>query len=168
MGHRLRMTAELGEWLAELSGLGSGGSAPAAAIEIGASLVAIMRAEDVTGLTFVSRPGDEEAGPVDPREVLDYSYQLLLERLQGVRGQYAELATTRQHLADELEAARAAPEPDAVRIADVEQRLEDARQRESALGAKQRATARRNRLVPHPQGDRERDVHGCGRPPSDR
>jgi len=136
MGHRLRITAELGEWLAELSGVGSGGKASTAAIEVGASLVAIMRAEDVTGLPFVGPPGADEAGPVDPRQVLDYSYQLLLERLQEVRGQYTDLASTRQHLADELEAARAAPEPDAVRIADAEHRLEDARQREAALGAK--------------------------------
>jgi hypothetical protein len=135
MGHRLRMTAELGEWLAELSGAGSGTAASDAAIEVGASLVAIMAAGDAAGLPFVTRPGDEVAPAADPREALDAAYQLMLEHLQRDRLRYADLATSRQHLAEELDAERQAAEPDAARIADVEHRLEDARQREAALGA---------------------------------
>jgi Helix-turn-helix domain len=139
MGHRLRMTAELGEWLAELGGPGSGGlgsdsTAPAAAVEVGACLVAIMQAEDPAGLPFVGKPADAGAVP-DPREALDYTHQLLLERLREVRLQYAELAATRQHLADELDQERAAAEPDSVRIGDVRRRLDDARERENALAA---------------------------------
>ncbi len=45
MGHRLRMSAELGDWFAEL-GSSQPGSSLAAAEEIAASLAAVLGAAD--------------------------------------------------------------------------------------------------------------------------
>lgn len=85
MANQLRMSAELGDWLAELCT-----AEPASAAEVGAAVVAVMAAADPTSLALVDAP---EA--MDPREEVDYLYQSVLEALQHVRRTVAEVATTR-------------------------------------------------------------------------
>src|SRR6516162_5021436 len=87
MAQRLRMSAELGDWLAELCTSG-----PASAAEVGAAITAALDAADPASLALVSEPA---ADRVDPREEVDYLYQSLREALQKERRQVAEVATTR-------------------------------------------------------------------------
>ena len=84
MARRLRMSAELGDWLAEL-----GTSEPASAAEVGAALVSVMTADEPSSVPLVGPPA---ADPVDPREVVDDLYQTSLDALQRVRREVAEAA----------------------------------------------------------------------------
>ena len=93
MAYRLRMPAEIGDWLAELAG-----SAPEAAAEVGAALLALMNAQEIPGPPLVIDPDEPVSGPLDPRESLDLAYQQLLENLQLVRREIAETATLRSGL----------------------------------------------------------------------
>jgi DNA-binding XRE family transcriptional regulator len=92
MRRRLRMTAELGDWLAELAE-----SEPATAAEAGAALVAVLQSAEPADLAFVDQPG-RRPEPVedDPREVADYAYQRQLEQLQHARREVADAATARR------------------------------------------------------------------------
>jgi hypothetical protein len=63
MGRRLRMSAELSDWLAGLCG-----SDPQAAGEAGARLVAVLDADDVTALGFVTDLS--AAGPDEPGDLV--------------------------------------------------------------------------------------------------
>jgi hypothetical protein len=85
MGHRLRMSAELGDWLAELCA-----SEPASAAEVAAALVSVMTASGPASLLMVREPD-----PIDLREVVDHLYESLLEALQQVRSEVAEAAWPR-------------------------------------------------------------------------
>jgi phage shock protein A/DNA-binding Xre family transcriptional regulator len=93
MGYRLRVPAEIGDWLAELRG-----SAPAAAAEVGASLVALMDAVVVPAppLVVPVEPENPDPGDDDPRGAVDYVYQQLLSELQLVRQHVADIATARK------------------------------------------------------------------------
>jgi phage shock protein A len=122
MAHRLRMSAELGDWLTELCSF-----QPASAAEVGAALVALMDADDPSGLPLLGEP---PASPIDPREVVDLAYQSMLERMRDFRRTVADAATDRKHLADRLEEAPG--EPDDV-VGQLRQQLEDARRREGEL-----------------------------------
>jgi hypothetical protein len=82
MAYRLRMSAELGDWLAELCTFH-----PASAAEVAAALVSVMSADHPASLPIVSQPA---ADPVDPREVVDDLYQTSLDALQQVRKDVAE------------------------------------------------------------------------------
>ena len=105
MGHRLRMSAELGDWFAEL-GSSQPGSPQGAAEEVAASLVAVLNAADasaVASLGVVSDLAAEHADdPDDHRAAMDYAYQQLLEALSALRHQVAEAAawrnSSRQHI----------------------------------------------------------------------
>lgn len=123
MSHRLRMSGELGDWLAELSA-----AEPASASEVGAALVATMEADDPASLPAVGQPA---ADPVDPRESADRAYQRLLEALQRIRRRVADVATDRKRSADRVETAAAAGQPDEV-LAQLRARLGEAERRESA------------------------------------
>jgi phage shock protein A len=117
------MTAELGEWLTDL-----GGSDPATAAEVGASLVAVLQSADPSGLDIVGEP----LTPTDPRETADYAYQLMLEELQHLRRRVSEVATSRKLGDMRLSADRAAG-ADAARLGELERDLAAARQREEVL-----------------------------------
>jgi hypothetical protein len=104
MAHRLRMPGQLGDWLAEL-----GGSAPLAAAEAGAAIVALLAAPQPHDLTLVTDPDSPDAGD-DPRELLDGTYQDLLGRLQLVRGYTGDARTTRKNVEARLKAAQEAGE----------------------------------------------------------
>jgi hypothetical protein len=84
VSYRLRMSAELDDWLAELCTF-----QPASAAEVGAALVSIMTTDDPSSLPIVGQPA---ADPVDPREVVDDLYQTSLGALQRVRKEVAEAA----------------------------------------------------------------------------
>ena len=123
MTQRLRMSAELGDWLAELCT-----SEPARAAEVGAAVTAIMHAAMPASVALVSAPE-----PMDPREEVDYLYQTVLEALQHVRRTTAEVATTRvgaERLLAELDAD---PQPDPAVQAWLRQRRDKAQRQEAAV-----------------------------------
>jgi DNA-binding Xre family transcriptional regulator len=93
MAYRLRMPAEIGDWLAELAG-----SAPEAAAEVGAALLALMQANTIPGPPLVRDPGERGPAVTDPRERLDNVYHQLVEHLQLVRREVADTTTLRSGL----------------------------------------------------------------------
>jgi phage shock protein A len=119
------MTAELGGWLAEL-----GESEPATAAEVGAALVAVLDAADLSALAILGRPSTAQSP--DPRETADYACQQLLEELQQVRRAVADVASSRQRADLRLGAERAAG-ADAARLAELEHDLAAVRQTEVQL-----------------------------------
>jgi hypothetical protein len=104
MAHRLRLPGQLGDWLAELAG-----SAPLAAAEAGAAIVALLEAPQPQDLTLVTDP-DSPGPDDDPRELLDRTYQDLLGRLRLVRRYAGDARTTRKNVELRLNAAQAAGE----------------------------------------------------------
>jgi phage shock protein A len=101
MGYRLRMPAEIGEWLADLAG-----TEPEPAIEIGAALTALINSSKEPGPPLVTGTVPTTPGPdADPREVLDYQYQQLLEALQYVRSEVTDVASQQVRLQVQLEVA---------------------------------------------------------------
>jgi hypothetical protein len=104
MAHRLRMPAQLGDWLAGLTG-----SAPLAAAEAGAAIVALLEAPQPQDLTLVTDPDSPEPDD-DPRELLDRTYQDLLGRLRLVRRYTGDATTTRKNVELRLNTAQAAAE----------------------------------------------------------
>jgi phage shock protein A len=106
MAYRLRMPAEIGAWLAELAG-----SQPEAAAEIGAALLALLRADTIPGRPLVHDPDEpwpslypDPETAADPREALDLLYHHLLEGLQKTRREVADAATNRKQIEDQLAA----------------------------------------------------------------
>jgi phage shock protein A len=93
MGYRLRIPAEIGDWLAGLRE-----SEPSAAAEVAASLVALMDAADPGRLTLVAHadPDNGEPEPDDPLAAADAAYQDLVEDLQHLRQQLSVAATERK------------------------------------------------------------------------
>jgi phage shock protein A len=125
MGCKLRMSAEIADWLGDLRE-----SDPTTATEVGAALLAVMAASDVTALAFVTSTN----GPVeDPREQLDHAYQRLLKALQQIRRMCAEAATRRKRLELVLGDETALAEP---ARATLEAKLAAARRREDMLTAR--------------------------------
>jgi DNA-binding XRE family transcriptional regulator len=122
------MTAELGDWLAELAE-----SEPATAAEVSAALVAVLRSAEPAGLALVDQPG-RRPEPVkdDPREVADYAYQQQLAQLQHLRRQVAEATGVRRAAELALSAQQSARAEPAV-LATLAERLADARLHEDAL-----------------------------------
>jgi DNA-binding XRE family transcriptional regulator len=131
MGYRLRIPAEIGDWLAGLRE-----SEPAAAAEVGASLAALMAAADALRPPLATPVEvDPAPGPdADLRELLDYQYQRLLEMLQRVRREVADVANQQWRLATQLEVAGLDP---AMRAA-LERQLEAAGKLEPLLSRRAR------------------------------
>jgi Helix-turn-helix domain len=125
MAYRLRMPAEIGDWLAGLTG-----TAPAAAGEVGAALLALMHADAIPGPPLVTDPDEPAPGPADPREGLDRTYQQLLESLQVVRREVADTASTRSGLL----VALADQDLDRPMRAALERQLAAAQELETTLG----------------------------------
>jgi phage shock protein A len=121
MASKLRMSAEIAEWLGDLRE-----SDPATAPEVGAALLAVMDAADATSLAFVTSTRELDE---DPRVQLDLAYQRLLKAMQQVRRRRADAAMHRKRLEREL-GERAGTEAD---HADLERELATARKREDAL-----------------------------------
>jgi phage shock protein A len=127
MGRGLRMSAEIGDWLAELCS-----SEPVTAAEVGAALIAAMDVTDLSVLAFVTEPGAAR----DPREALDYAYQRLLEGLQHVRGKAAGAAADRASLELIVGERESIPDADQAELASLRRRLADARREEHDLTAR--------------------------------
>jgi hypothetical protein len=125
MAYRLRMPAEIGDWLAELAG-----SAPEAAAEVGAALLALMHASAIPGPPLVVDPDEPVPAPVDLRESLDLTYQQLLENLQLVRREIADMTTLRSGLLVTL----AEPDLDPHMRAALDRQLAAAQELEAVLG----------------------------------
>jgi hypothetical protein len=128
LGRRLRMTAELRDWLAEL-----GESEPLTAAEVGSALLAVLQSAEPSGLAFVDQPA-RSAEPVedDPREVADYAYQRRLEELQGLRRRVADAASAR-HAGELALSAQQAAGADAAVIASLAERLAAAQLHEANI-----------------------------------
>lgn len=131
MAHRLRMPAEIGDWLA-----GFAGSKPEAAAELAAALLVLMAADAIPGPPLVIDPDEPVPEPADPRELLDHQYQRLLDESQLLRRELADAAAERDRTARLLEAAA----PDSSLREHLDRRLEAAQRLTDALG-------RRGRLV---------------------
>jgi len=121
------MTAEIGDWLADLCS-----SDPAAATEVGATLVAVMSAEGARLPALVTDLGSPTS--VDPDDLasdVDYAYQKLLEATQVMRREVAEAASTESTRLFRIEGAgQPPPEPEEVAFTNDEAR---SKARESAL-----------------------------------
>ena len=118
--HRLRMTAEIGDWLAELSE-----SDVARAAGIAAAVIAVMESADPSSLPIV---GDAD----DPAAAANRAYQRLLEQLQQLRRRCADIATARKRAELRLQAEQEAGADPAV-IAELQHALVGARKRENRL-----------------------------------
>jgi hypothetical protein len=123
MTRRLRMSAELSDWLAELCAFH-----PASAAEVAAAIASVMTADDTSSLPLVRQPGDV----LDLREAVDFDYQEQLEALQRGRRHVAEIATDRKQWATAVQEAESAGRPDEV-LAQLRLRLAEAQQREHDL-----------------------------------
>src|SRR5215472_9797482 len=119
------MTAELGDWLAEL-----GESDPSTAAEVGAALVAVLIAAEPADLPTLGRPSALHIG--DPRETVDHAYERLLEQLQHFRRSVSKVATRRKRSSLRLDAERAAG-ADPARLAELERDLAADQHREEQL-----------------------------------
>ena len=128
MAYRLRMPAEIGDWLADLAG-----TQPEAAAEVVAALLALMLPDAIPGRPFVVDPGgrwpslypDPETA-ADPREALDLLYHHLVEGLQKTRREVADAATSRKRLEHQL-----AAEPDSALRGPLDRQLAAARELET-------------------------------------
>ena len=97
MAFRLRMSAELSDWLAELCASGQGSPEWLTATETGAAVAAVMSATDPGDLALVTDLAASAAitSPDDQLVELDHAYQQLLEGLRRLRHQVAEAASFR-------------------------------------------------------------------------
>jgi hypothetical protein len=126
MGHRLRMSAEIGHWLADLRSSQLG-----VAAEVGAALAAVMDSDNVAGLAFVTDLGTLEAvQPGDRVAAVDAAYQDLLASLQLLRQQAAEAGSLAATSRGRISAAGVRPS------AWTDHEIAQARQREAELTAR--------------------------------
>ena len=125
MGRRLRMTAELGDWLTDLSE-----SEPATAAEVGAAVVAVLDAAEPSSLATLGKLTTPYSD--DPRETADYLYQQMLEELQQFRRGVSDVATARKRAELRLGKQRGAG-AEGAETARLEQSLSASRQREERL-----------------------------------
>jgi hypothetical protein len=96
MTYQLRMSAEIGDWLAELSLPGS--PELVTATEVGAAIAAAMSAADVHDLALISNLAAKAADPVDGsdlRAAVDYMYERLQQALRGLHGEVADAGSFR-------------------------------------------------------------------------
>jgi hypothetical protein len=138
---RLRMPAQIGDWLADLAG-----SDPESAAEVGAALLALASAEPVPGPPLVTARDEPDAAglrePADPREALNVSYQQLLEGLHPVRRLMSDVITAVAAADEALGQARLSADADPVQIAAAEDRLAQVRRdRETLARTSQRLQA---------------------------
>ena len=119
------MSAELGDWLAELCT-----SDPASAAEVGAAVAAIMDADEPTSSPLLGAPTPD---PVDRREELDYLYQGMLEAFQHVRMEVADAAAARAGAERLLTDLDGAEQPDPAVRTWLGQARDKARRREAAV-----------------------------------
>src|SRR5581483_5843113 len=119
MGYRLRISAEICDWLAELRD-----SDPAAAALTTQALAALAAGGDRIGPPLVTA-ADSPLQPDELPSAMDWRHQAWLESLTGIRLQAARAATLRKDLERQL----AQPEPSPALV----ERLAEARAAEQRL-----------------------------------
>ncbi len=128
MAFRLRMPAQIGDWLADMRE-----SEPEVAAEVGAAVTALIQAAQPRILAMVTDPDDPDRG--NPQEILDRTYQDLLSRLQLLRRKAADATTTRRNAEKQLAGERARAGDDDDTVAALTQLRDRAHARERALKA---------------------------------
>jgi len=143
VGHLLRMSGEIHDWLADLQE-----TDPPAAMQVGQALAALMGEDASLGPPLVVPVA--ATWPEDMVAALDASYQHRLDRLKGVRQRVADAAWLVKDLTDqidELESAQARL-TDLHRHALEEGRRDDAEQADRQLAVAQRDATQARQLVP--------------------
>ena len=134
MGYRLTMSGEVHDWLAGLRD-----SQPAAALQVGQTLAALMSEGASLGPPLVVPAA--ETWPEDLAAALDASYQHRLDRLQVVRKRVAEAAWLVKDLQDQIDELESA----SARLEDRRRRgLDAGDQDEAELAGRRRAAAERD------------------------
>jgi len=126
MGHRLRMSAEISDWLTELRSSQAG-----VAAEVGAALAAVLDSDNVAALAFVTdlgTPKTVERG--DQLAAVDAAYQDLLAWLQLLRRQAAQAGSLATASRAHISPAGIGPSPW------TDEEIAQARRREARLRAR--------------------------------
>jgi hypothetical protein len=128
MPYRLRMSAEIGDWIAELRSSAPGSPESLTATEIVAAIAATMSAVDPGDLAMITDLAGQ-AEPVSDSDLLaavDHAYQQLLEGLQQLRRLVAEEGAFRSISRQRITRAGSEPAPfTAAEIAAHEKRERD-------------------------------------------
>jgi hypothetical protein len=133
MGHRLRMSGEIGDWLTEL-----GSSEVGVAAEVGAALAAVLDSDEAASLAFVTDLGAPAAvEPGDQLAAVDAAYQDLLAWLQLLRREAAEAGSMATASRQRITPAGSWPEPW------TEDEIAQGRRREAELTARGQRWQRR-------------------------
>jgi len=114
MPYRLRMSAEIGDWLAELCSAAPGSPESLTATEVGAALAAALSAADVHDLPLISDLAVQTRDPVDDSDLragVDYMYQQLLEALRRLRVEVDGAAAFRTTTRTRITPAGSEPKP---------------------------------------------------------
>jgi hypothetical protein len=123
MGHRLRMSAEIGDWLTDLCT-----SDPAAAAEVGAAIVALLDAPDMPGPALVTDPAANPPPTPASRAAALKAAQLSLQwGLRLALAAAAEASMDVRRAADEVRDLERQPQHDAAELAALRRRLAGAR-----------------------------------------
>lgn len=112
MNRQLRMSAELGDWIAGLGASAPGSPEAIAAAEVGAALTAVLDAPDIRAVTLVADPaatGADDFG--DPCEAADDAYAELHEALSRARREAAAAAAWRTSSRVRITPSGSRPEP---------------------------------------------------------
>jgi phage shock protein A len=133
MGYRLKMSAEIYEWLAELRD-----SDPPTAILAAQALTALADSGDRLGPPLVTAVAAVRPRPDELASALDQHYQDQLESLTLMRRQVAEAATLRKEIELQLTEPEPPPHPAGLQerfaaAIEAEERLTAASQREQTL-----------------------------------
>jgi hypothetical protein len=123
MSHRLRMSAEIGDWLSDLCA-----ADPAAAAEAGAAIVALLDAPDPPGPGLVTDPAaSPQLTPANQAAALEAAQQSLQRALRLARAAAAEAAMDVSHAAGEVRQLGQRPQHDPTELAALRRRLAGAR-----------------------------------------
>ena len=137
MGYRLRIHIRVRDWLTDLRG-----AEPEVARMVGEAVLAMLEAGESLGPPVVLPLESALRSPDDPREALDYTYELQLEMLQRVRRGVADVATSRKRVelqVDQLEQT-------AAKLVRQRQDSLDAGREDLAIDAQTRETAVQEQL----------------------
>ncbi len=110
MGYRLRMSAEIYEWLAELRG-----SDPPAAVLAAQALAALADGGDRLGPALVTAVAAGRLRPDELLSVLDRHYQARLESMSAMRRRVAQVAMQRKDIERQLTELGPPPAPAGLR-----------------------------------------------------
>jgi hypothetical protein len=123
MGYRLRMSAEIGDWLTELCT-----ADPGAAAEVGAAVVALLDARDLPGPALVTDPAaNPQPTPANQAAALEAAQQGLQGALRLARAAADDAATDVRRAASDIRELAQQPQHDPTEMAAFRRRLAGAR-----------------------------------------